>query len=289
MKAVIKSAPHIDGELDIRRIQLASLEILKVIDDVCKMEGIRYWLMYGSLLGAVRHHGFIPWDDDLDIAMPRPDYERFLAYFQAHEEHYFPIVALRGDGSKNLPFMITRVSDTRFRMVGEYGDEVPELGAFIDVYPMDGSGETVEDSLDLKNRCLKVLRTFQNAANFPTSQEGCGFFKRCFRTVRAPLLGDSNAWVRKLIALATSKEYESSTYISCLVWPFDTGRPYVGKRDLFCTMRCRFEDIEVPIPVGYETILTDLYGDYMQLPPENQRVGHHYYSLVKRDDCDVRC
>lgn len=289
MKVAIKSAPHIDGELNVREIQLASLRILKVIDKVCETEGMWCWLMYGSLLGTVRRHGFIPWDDDLDIAMPRPVYERFAAYFQANRECFYPLVALRGDGNRNLPFMITRISDARFRTVGEYGDEAPELGAFIDVYPMDGSGETVEDFLNLKNDCLKLLRAFQNAANFPTSQEGCGFLRRCFRAVRAPLLGDPDGWVTELTARATSRDYESSNYISCLVLPFDTGRPYVGKRDLFCTKRCRFEDIDAPIPVGYETALSDLRGDYIQLSPEEQRVGHHYYSLVKRVDCDAYC
>lgn len=283
MNAALKYAPHIDGELSVREIQLESLNILKVIDSICKQENIRYWLMYGSLLGAVRHHGFIPWDDDLDIAMPRPDYERFLSYFSSNKAKYIPIIALRGDGDIKLPFMITRISDTKYRMVGEYGYEVPELGAFIDVYPMDGSGDTIEESLEFKNRCLKTLRTFQNAANYPSSNEGCGLVRKQFRILRAALLGNPDRWVDKLSKLATKYDYDTSKYISCLMWPFDTGRPYVGERELFQTKLCMFEDIEVPIPVGYVSILTELYGDYMQLPPKEKRIGHHYYSLVKRN------
>lgn len=282
MKTAPKFTPHIDGELSVREIQLESLNILKVVDSICKQENICYWLMYGSLLGAVRHKGFIPWDDDLDIAMPRPDYDRFLAYFDSNKANYLPLIALRGDGDTKLPFMITRISDTKYRMVGEYGDEVPELGAFIDVYPMDGSGESIEGSLELKTRCLKEVRTFQNAANSPSSNVDCGFVRKQLRKIRAALLGNPDRWVNKLAKLATRYDYDTSKYISCLMWPFDTGRPYVGERELFQTKLCKFEDIEVPIPVGYEKVLTELYGDYMQLPPKEKRVGHHYYSLVKR-------
>ena len=87
-------APRVEHELSLREVQLASLEILRKIDAVCSQEGIRYWAMYGTLIGAVRHHGFIPWDDDLDIAMPRPDYEKFLSWFRNHADEAQPLVAL---------------------------------------------------------------------------------------------------------------------------------------------------------------------------------------------------
>lgn len=80
--------------LSLREIQLASLEILKVIDSICRANGFRYYLAYGTLIGAVRHHGFIPWDDDIDIQMPRPDYDLFLQYFDGHREELKPLVAI---------------------------------------------------------------------------------------------------------------------------------------------------------------------------------------------------
>jgi lipopolysaccharide cholinephosphotransferase len=279
---VQESAPHVEGELSLREVQLASLEILKKIDKVCRAEGIRYWLMYGSLIGAVRHRGFIPWDDDLDIAMPRPDYERFLAYFAAHADELRPLMALRGDGEPRLPFLITRVSDTTYKMVGEYGDEVPELGAFVDVYPFDGAGDDRNEALDLKHRCADLAMKYLQAGDFPSYSKDNGSLKKVLKRMHAAMLGDLRKYGDELHEAAVHNPYETSRYAACLMWPWD-GDVLFTHDPLDSLERVGFEDLEALIPGGYDRILTDQYRDYMQLPPEGERVGHHFYAIVRRD------
>lgn len=273
-------APHVENELSLREVQLASLEILRKIDAICSREGIRYWAMYGTLIGAVRHHGFIPWDDDLDIAMPRPDYEKFLSWFRSHADEAQPLVALDGYRLK-LPFLITRVSDTTYQMVGEYGDEVSELGTFIDVYPIDGCGDTAERGLEHKKRCMALSKRYLQAGNCIYNNHEAGVVKRALKRVHSVILGDRGKWAEKSHALATQIPFEGSEYVACLEWDWSTSKLY-PRSAVQETRRVPFEDYSIPIPQGYKLILENDYGNYMQLPPENERVGHHYYSITKR-------
>lgn len=274
-------APHVQGELSLREVQQGSLSILKKIDDVCHKEGIRYWLMYGTLIGAVRHHGFIPWDDDLDIAMPRPDYERFLAHFDNHANELWPLVALHNTENRELPFLITRVSDTSYKMIGEYGDEIPELGTFVDVYPIDGCGNNSDEATNLKNKCFDAVLNYLRASNFKSNSRNANAAKRVLKGIYSMMLGNSSGYCDEVYRLATSNFYDCSSYCACLVWPCE-GDPLIERENIDELMPIQFEDMNSWAPIGYDKVLRDQYGDYMQLPPENERVGHHYYSIVKR-------
>lgn len=272
--------PRVDGELSLEEIQQGCLRILKEIDAVCRKENIRYWVMYGTLIGTVRHHGFIPWDDDLDIVMPRSDYERFLVWFREHQGEMRPLVAL--DGYRNeLPFLITRISDTTYKMIGEYGDEVPNLGVFVDVYPFDGCGDTIDEARKHKRQCMTESRRYLDAGNFAFNNCDAGMAKRLLKRVRADFLGDPGKYLERLHELSLQRSFDDSGYVSCLVWDWEMSgifpRSYFENSELL-----DFEGFGVPVPCGYDQILTADYGDYMQLPPEEERVGHHYYSIIKR-------
>lgn len=271
-------APHVEGELSTREVQLASLEVLKKIDGICSREGIRYWVMYGTLIGAIRHHGFIPWDDDLDIAMPRPDYERFLAWFRDHADEMRPLVALDGY-RQGLPFLITRISDTTYKMVGEFSSAAPELGAFVDVYPIDGCGNDSQVAHRWQERCRNELRRFMHASFKGDAHEEMNGAERALRSGLAFALGDSSHYRKHLQELALRYEYDSSEYVSCLQWENDLLWLRSWEDSL---LQVPFEDMVVPIPNGYDKLLRLKYGDYMSLPPENERVGHHFYAIVRR-------
>ena len=101
-------------ELSLREIQLSSLYILKAIADICEKHGIEYSLAYGTLLGAVRHKGFIPWDDDIDIMMSRPNYNRFVSFFIEKQNDYMPLKLVNMETEPCCPHFITRITDTRF-------------------------------------------------------------------------------------------------------------------------------------------------------------------------------
>lgn len=265
------------GELSTREVQLASLEVLKKIDEICTQEGIRYWVMYGTLIGAIRHHGFIPWDDDLDIAMPRPDYERFLAWCRDHADEMRPLVALDGY-RQGLPFLITRISDTTYKMVGEFSSAAPELGAFVDVYPIDGCGNTQAEAFRTKAKCFRALSTFNKAMNYHQLDDFS--WKNPLRDIRSFLLGSPSRHAEHLQAKCMEHSYEASKYVSCPLW--QSSNAVWPRSQCDEIVYADFEDLKVPIPSGYNCLLTVIYGDYMKLPPEEERIGHHYYSVVKR-------
>ncbi len=267
-------------ELSLRDIQLSSLKILEVIDSICAKEGLRYWLMYGSLIGAVRHHGFIPWDDDLDIGMPRSDYERLLEYFKQHSDELLPLVAIHGDQDVDVPFCICRISNLDYRMIGEYGLDVQNMGTFVDIYPIDGAGSTLAEAEETCSKARDLIMKFCQAGNFKANNLNNGSIKKALKAMRAFTMGGAGCYRERVRQFAVSRQFDSSEYLACLEWPMD----YVvyAKSDFVSLIRAPFEDAEFYIPEEYDRILQRQYGDYMALPPEGEQVGHHYYTIIRR-------
>ena len=104
-------------ELEFKESQRIALEILKKVACICEEHNFRYVLIWGTLIGAIRHNGFIPWDDDIDIAMPRPDYDKLLSFFKKHRDELMPLECLTMETRKNYPHMIARISDSRTWML----------------------------------------------------------------------------------------------------------------------------------------------------------------------------
>lgn len=276
------SAPHVEGELELRDIQLESLKILKDIDTVCRREGITYWLMYGSLIGVVRHQGFIPWDDDLDIAMPRSDYERFLACFDGRFQELEKYTPVKPEIGLRRPFLITRISNPEYKMVGEYGDEVDELGTFIDIYPLDGLADNMSEALDKKIVAHKLMLRYLRACNFDCYNKDINPTKKLAKSILSRMLGKPDKYQEQLNTLCIECPFDSKKYVGLISW---AGTPEAGiyERTWFeDTVYMPFEDMNVPVPSGYDPLLRSAFGDYMQLPPKEERVGHHFYSIIRR-------
>lgn len=276
------------GELTLRETQLASLEVLKQIDRVCSQLGLSYYLAHGSLLGAVRHGGFIPWDDDLDIAMSRPDYNRLLEFFDNNASNLFPLVAVHNTESRKLPFLITRISDVRYKEVGEYSYDAPEMGVFVDIYPLDGAGNNSDEAVLERKNCWKLIIDYLRAGNFVSNNISCGLLKRTAKKLRSFFYGACDRYEKMLINCMSIERYDNSDYVACLVW----GIPQIlelviYKGDLGKGLLVPFEDFSARIPIGYDAILRSEYGDYMTLPPKEQRVGHHSYSIVARNQVEI--
>lgn len=267
-------------ELTLRETQLAALEVMKVVDRICTEQGLRYYLAYGTLIGAVRHHGFIPWDDDLDIYMPRPDYEALLGHFAEHAAEFRPFVAINANTVERCPFLITRISDTRYRMVGECGLDVDEMGAFIDVYPLDGLGNDPGEARRLVRRCRSLMKGFTRSGGFKFGDIGKSAPKRVLKASLRRLLQSPDYYVGLQATLLSGHSFDSSKYCNVAVWGADL---LALETSCFETAeRVPFEDVMLSIPQGYDALLTSLYGDYMALPPEEERVGHHAYRLCER-------
>lgn len=143
--------------LELSEIHQVTIGVVKKIIDICKNQNIKYFVMYGSLIGAVRHKGFIPWDDDFDIIMLRPEYERFMNYCYTHKEELKPYQLINRYTNENYPFNISRFCDCRYEMIRDDGEENAGMGIFVDIYPFDGLGNNPMSMMD-----KFILKVFNN-------------------------------------------------------------------------------------------------------------------------------
>lgn len=271
-------------ELTIKEIQEVSLEILHTVAQICEKYHFRYTLVYGTLIGAVRHKGYIPWDDDVDIMMPRPDYDKFLDYFKKNNEKYPNLKLFNHKEVKSYPYMISRICDDRYTI--KTNNEKPcGMGIFIDIYPYDGLGMTKKESVSfgLKGDHLSSLCFLASRLHFEPHDNKKWFEKILlfFAYVYAKTLG-KDYFQRKLEKMANVKSYDESNYIGCVTW-LSWGEKDIFKREWFDeTIMTKFEKYQFRIPKEYDKILRHEYGDYMKLPSEEDRVGHHYFRAYKK-------
>jgi len=241
-----------------RERQLEYLRLLKELDRYCTENDLSYFLSSGTLLGAVRHKGFIPWDDDLDVAMPRPD---FLKFCQNYVSEEFNFRTIRND--KSHAHVFGRLcSNNIYRIVMDK----PLYNVGIDVYVINGA----PSSPDEQQKLIKDVRMHIKRANF---------LNRVRRNlVKRGLWPHQNldfAWQNKELFKAEHcferYDYETSEY----VWPYG-GDCWMPKKELYGNpVRLQFEDSFFKAPEHYHEILSLAYGDYMKLPPEEDRHPIH--------------
>lgn len=248
------------------------LEILKYVADFCEKNNIRYSLAYGTLLGAIRHKGFIPWDDDVDIIMPRKDYERFRELY--HSDRYvFSDIQLN---SKH-PTGMAKVYDTNTVFVGR-GKEKRSYGLFVDVFTVDNfpSDKIEKEKWLRKIKKLIMINRIKNT-NFAgafVSREKLGIFAslRRFLIKIVPLPMN---YIRKRIKEIAMMYDGQDTGVVGITMSVDNPRD-VYPSDLFEEYKdVEFEGMTFKAIRHYDIWLKACYGNYMQLPPEEKRIGKH--------------
>ena len=245
-----------------------SLQILCEIDRICTAHSIRYYIAYGTLLGAVRHQGFIPWDDDIDIWVPLNEYEAFLNAIR--EDTRFEVL----DHLKDSDWLkcFSKVSDPATVMKDEAGKDMAlkPYGVAVDVFPLFAASKD-------EAWCRKIVTIKRNLAMIAKARAGKyhGLKKlpqrllaRSFR-----LFGRNELyWKQKL--LEAESEVASSEYLGCVISPYK-GKDIHDAAAFSEQKALTFEDRTFEAPVGWDSILTDIYGDYMALPPVEKRVSNH--------------
>ncbi len=271
-------------ELSMREIQTISLEILKQVTDLCENLNLRYYLAWGTLIGAVRHKGFIPWDDDVDILMPRPDYEVLLQYMSSHK---LPNLTLfNRQTCPQYPYMISRVSDDRYILEME-NEESVGMGVFIDIYPLDGMGNTLEEAIKFgKYTDYMSSLCYQSTRKHFAVENTTSTLRKIIKYpayLVAKIIGKD--WFQNKIekyAKERSKSYDSSNWVGDLVW-LSGGKKEILKREWLEQYEyVPYEKYQFRIPKMYDQVLRQTYGNYMKLPPENERIGHHYYKAFEK-------
>lgn len=261
-----------DGRL--RQAQLKMLSILKVVDNICQKHHLDYWLEGGTLLGAVRHQGFIPWDDDLDISMTRDSANRFVAIADKElPPNLFLQSAQTDTDYYNLaaPYKI-RDKNSRFVELHETGREHFNQGIFIDIFVYDklpaSEIETRKWQL-MSKKLLRLLRPKYTSLPLGHNAKLYNFLSQCF----------PKSWLEKQLNQILSKSAQLDS--PWLGYSFDCiNNNRVHQNDIFPLKRIKFEDGMFQVTNRYETILQQLYGDYMQLPPEKDRKMGHCKELI---------
>lgn len=261
-----------DGRL--RQAQLKMLDMLQHIDAICQRHQLDYWLEGGTLLGAIRHQGFIPWDDDLDISMPRDSFTRFLQIApQELPQNMWLQTAKTDKGYFNLsaPLKI-RDLKSRFIEIHEQGNEPYQQGIFIDVFVYD----KMDENSRKRKRNKWLAKKIQRLLSHKYSSLAMGHHAAMYQML-APLFSQKNL-EKKLQDIIANANSSQSPY-----WGYGydcVNRNLLHYEDIYPLKRCRFETAEFNIANRSERILTQLFGNYMELPPLHQRVMKHCRELI---------
>jgi len=273
---------------ELKQIQRLELECLRQMLDVCRKLDIEAFLIGGSALGAVRHGGFIPWDDDIDVGMTRVNYRRFLeqapALLPSGYELQTPYNA------KYNPYFYSklRVDGTRFVEYSNHRNRKMHHGVYVDIFPFDEVPDDEKENLRQFKRAQRYIKlfTFRQTADISSEPKTASMRVKSLlrRGVNVALrLTVPRRWlIRKAERVITAYNGTGQSALACLNFP-KRKCEYVLRTDLYPLTEIVFEDLQVRIPGNYDAYLTTHYGRYMELPPEEERFGHKPYevSLVK--------
>ena len=268
---------HYEEVTDISEIQQMELGIMEYIHEVCQKIGVKYFLAYGSLIGAVRHQGFIPWDDDMDICMLRDDYEKLQDYMIAHPDERYELMSYKNNVNYVYPFM--KVQDNHTYLVEEDVRIDSDMGIYVDIFPVDG----YEDDQAFKDKMTKIIKKRQlSCYTFKGITNSKSLVNSIIRYISVIIFyfTNTNKYVAQIDELAKSRKVEDYELVDYVIYK-DMNKPVWKREWLEQVESGSFEGKEFMIPKHYHEILTSDYGNYMQLPPVEQQVSHHDFKLWK--------
>lgn len=253
----------INNEYGLKRLQEELLAMMKDIDEICRKNGIKYCLTGGSVLGAVRHKGFIPWDDDLDIAMLKEEYEKFCEIApEAFKGTKYFLQNIDTEKEYNLPFAKIRNSETT-DISEQHKKKNINHGIWIDVFIIDAVS---------KNRFKQFLQRKSSAVIYAawSRDENLSTIKKGVINLCCKIFGEKQ-FIKGICKLTRGEKTEYSKYVAAIDGRAGYIKETMPKEFYTEHILATFEDVKFPIPKQFDAFLSRLYGDYMTPPPYEKR------------------
>lgn len=267
-----------NSKLELNEIKEIEIGILKHFKSFCEQEGLQYFLSNGTLLGAVKYGGFIPWDDDIDVMMPREDYDRFISIYEDTDK-YRLFSPERNDRYK---FPFAKLCDTGTVKEEFNIDNGTELGLEIDIFPLDNWENGLEQARGQASqihKCIGELMFLKHKKSYSSN-----FIKRIGKA--AVLAVTRSKWkdkVDEITAIASSgRDCHDPQFKGCVIWCVYGEKEIIPAEVFEKTVSVTFEGMKCPAPAGYDIYLRSLYGDYRMDPPADKQKTHHNFTAWKK-------
>lgn len=264
-------------ELSLDELKQVELEILGVFEDFAQKNGIRFFFSHGTLLGAVRYKKFIPWDDDIDLLIPREDYDRLIKTFKDDDRYKL----FSHERNKDYRYPFAKLCDMTTLKDEFHYDNGLKLGIDIDIFPLDYWDNDLEKA---KKEARKISKNmFYLGLTKLSKPDSKSPLKRAVKGIVMFFLKimGSRHYIEKIVKIAVKNKNTESKYLGCKVWCIYGERGIIPAEAFSETVQIEFEGKTYPAPKGYDTYLTCLYGDYLPEPPKEKQKTHHVFKAYK--------